>query len=587
MKKWCFLFVIILFIPLFVEGTTSSCSAVGGQCQERPYGQSDCCLGSECCVGDACGANKNKCIACPDPSTHINYCLESEVGKRKCVVGGLPISYNEVRECKFNSVTNCYMYLQVENCGAGKSCSEASGVAKCDCASSNVCTPGQKRCREVNSLPISPVGPDEIQQCNSDSCTWTIIQSCSMDQDCIINSQGIPQCIAKQCPYCCPSSKTCSSLGYGTSCGSGETCCLSEYYCNTQPQLTTFNYTIEDKKSLYNIGDYIETAIYGMPQIAYTQSSSCIVAWYNNGVKVFYVYCGDEGLGTYGNPLVDLGTLTRDHCYNSIGNVTNNIQAKVESPIGTVVAQSNSDNYKLNCGGTVTTVTLSELKEVLLGVISDYFAHPTNPKLNVNEIKDLIIAYFSASGDTVDLNVVGAYSNEKLIDIYNKAKGNPPSTSCTSAGGSCKTNSCNTYNNCASAQGTCDSGNCCEGTCTLQIPTNAETLQLNFVYRESNGIHVTAGTERVFVFTLGPNMAGMKLDTVGVTDTTDLTFTLTFPDGRMFQGTILGYGGPTLRLWSQHTPAPNLPDEYLPEGTYIFTLEARGDSTIWMEMGVG
>ncbi len=69
-------------------------------------------------------------------------------------------------------------------------------------------------------------------------------------------------------------------------------------------------------------------------------------------------------------------------------------------------------------------VTLAEMKDALIKSIKDYFVNQPST-LTVPEIKDLIVTYLTAPGDTVDLSGTGQFSGEKLIDIYNKAKSIP------------------------------------------------------------------------------------------------------------------------------------------------------------------
>ncbi|MCX6712039.1 MAG: hypothetical protein NT139_03320 [Candidatus Woesearchaeota archaeon] len=98
---------------------------------------------------------------------------------------------------------------------------------------------------------------------------------------------------------------------------------------------------------------------------------------------------------------------------------------------------------------TNTTITITELRNTLINSLKDYFINPKNAKLNANEIKDLIIIYFSTSGNTIDLSGTGHYSGERLIDIYNKDIGSSACTpNCTNkcggvsddCGGTCNVN---------------------------------------------------------------------------------------------------------------------------------------------------
>jgi hypothetical protein len=97
----------------------------------------------------------------------------------------------------------------------------------------------------------------------------------------------------------------------------------------------------------------------------------------------------------------------------------------------------------------VYAINTSEYKQVLINSLTNYFSDPDNSILDVDELKDLIILYFSSNSNTIDLSGTGYYSNEKLSDIYNKAKGvNNCIPNCNCAASTCIgqtcTNSCNT-----------------------------------------------------------------------------------------------------------------------------------------------
>jgi hypothetical protein len=218
MKKWWpVLSSLILFILSFFCVSASVCDSAGRVCS----------VSRDCCDNFLC--INSRCVACA--ANVGSNCAMGELGAKKCFVGatGLGKTVNEVRECRLNAysvMTNCYQWLQVEDCSTGlKGCQDVGGVAQCACLASNVCAANARRCKEVNSLPISPKGPDEIQQCNSDGCGWTTVQSCGMGQDCVNNV-----CVDRQCPYCCPAGRVCSNADYGVGCASGS-CCLAESYC--------------------------------------------------------------------------------------------------------------------------------------------------------------------------------------------------------------------------------------------------------------------------------------------------------------------------------------------------------------------
>jgi hypothetical protein len=105
-------------------------------------------------------------------------------------------------------------------------------------------------------------------------------------------------------------------------------------------------------------------------------------------------------------------------------------------------------SYEFCCENPIP-VSLTEFSQVLVDVLSDHFSG--NSTLNSRELMDLFIAYSSAHDNAVDLSGKGRYSGEKLIDIYNKAKGSPQLWTCSDYGGMCKQDSCSSYDSCFSA----------------------------------------------------------------------------------------------------------------------------------------
>ncbi|KYK26813.1 hypothetical protein AYK26_04470 [Euryarchaeota archaeon SM23-78] len=87
-------------------------------------------------------------------------------------------------------------------------------------------------------------------------------------------------------------------------------------------------------------------------------------------------------------------------------------------------------------------------------------AYIVNVDYNSNTITvDKSLTWSSGTGVTLAYNGnapdIGAYE-------YGGTTPPPPPPTCTN----CKTNPCNTYNDCTTASGTCISGYCCQGTCT-------------------------------------------------------------------------------------------------------------------------
>jgi len=95
-----------------------------------------------------------------------------------------------------------------------------------------------------------------------------------------------------------------------------------------------------------------------------------------------------------------------------------------------LVTKEQCCSYLNMCCTSNNIVSKQEFLSVLMSVIKNYFINPSNAKLNLNEIKDLVVAYLSVPKDTqtIDLSSIGSFSKEKLIDIYNKAKGTTSST---------------------------------------------------------------------------------------------------------------------------------------------------------------
>ncbi|MFH0936603.1 MAG: hypothetical protein V1815_02920 [Candidatus Woesearchaeota archaeon] len=91
--------------------------------------------------------------------------------------------------------------------------------------------------------------------------------------------------------------------------------------------------------------------------------------------------------------------------------------------LGIVTKEQCCSNLNLCCSSS-NIVSTTEFKVVFINAIRDYLAHPNSAKLNWNEIKDLALVYLSITSNTtqVDLSGIGNYSQERLIDIYNKAK---------------------------------------------------------------------------------------------------------------------------------------------------------------------
>jgi len=114
----------------------------------------------------------------------------------------------------------------------------------------------------------------------------------------------------------------------------------------------------QTKKTFYNIGDNVTLFWSGLPSDAYNSTSSCNVWWYVNGAPDNagwngYVPCGTPGLGTFNQPHYNEGgILTSAHCYGKTGITTNIVQMFVKDASGNTLAESNTDDYSIDCTAT-------------------------------------------------------------------------------------------------------------------------------------------------------------------------------------------------------------------------------------------
>jgi len=100
---------------------------------------------------------------------------------------------------------------------------------------------------------------------------------------------------------------------------------------------------------------------------------------------------------------------------------------------------------------------------------------------------------------------------------------------------------------------------------------------------------VAAGVQKVFVATVDAKKTGFTVEIYGITNTTDATFTWTFPDGRTFpppgEPWIYGIGtsGGRLGIYGTSTGwQANILDQYIPEGQHILTIRATDSSSLVM-----
>ena len=72
---------------------------------------------------------------------------------------------------------------------------------------------------------------------------------------------------------------------------------------------------------------------------------------------------------------------------------------------------------------SVNAITTNELKVVLKEVLKLYFENPSNSRLSVPELRDLLISFFETpTGQEVNLNKVGKHSGKLMQEIYDKSK---------------------------------------------------------------------------------------------------------------------------------------------------------------------
>ena len=120
-------------------------------------------------------------------------------------------------------------------------------------------------------------------------------------------------------------------------------------------------------------------------------------------------------------------------------------------------------------------------------------------------------------------------------------------------------------------------------------PPAGEALVWNQRYQ----FMLNAGTQRVFIATVGANVAGFKVNILGTCNETDATFTWTFPDGRVFPdptkpwtgephiyGTA-GAGNMSLTGTAGGWVA-NIADQYIPQGQHVLTIKATSTSSMVM-----
>ena len=150
--------------------------------------------------------------------------------------------------------------------------------------------------------------------------------------------------------------------------------------------------------------------------------------------------------------LGDVGLVSASQCCSSLGKCCSTLTGRVVSSLLSEVqiaackaAAANDNCDKLSdldlvtkdqcCSGIgdcCSSIPIDQFKHVVLDAIETYFSNnPSRPPLSANELKDLIVAFFSFTADTVELSATGQYSGERLADIFNKAKGNSPVSLCT------------------------------------------------------------------------------------------------------------------------------------------------------------
>lgn len=117
----------------------------------------------------------------------------------------------------------------------------------------------------------------------------------------------------------------------------------------------------------------------------------------------------------------------------------NNVRKREEWVVANGV-ESNHNFFYFECSDSATStselnVNLSEFDDIFIAVTKNYFlVSDSTKKMTEAELRDLSTRRKSTSGSMINLSGTGTASGEKLIDIYNKAKGSQPTIDLQIAG---------------------------------------------------------------------------------------------------------------------------------------------------------
>lgn len=317
---------------------------------------------------------------------------------------------------------------------------------------------------------------------------------------------------------------------------------------------------------------------------------------------------------------------------------SNNTCDKLEG-LGLVTSEECCSEINLCCSNVISR---EDLKNVLISSLRDYFTNPDTARLNVAELKDLIIVYLSNSGNTIDLSGTGYYSKEKLIDIYNNAKSIAPQCTCSSLG--LDNQPCRKWMvMCGNYAvdlvcGTCPVGQTCSNGACLGVPTprgcidecNSSGLRrcsgdsgykvcgsfdsdscLEWGTTACPSGKVCAGAGECVTATYLPNNDRIDMRTsqggkydyilkanydnytylsasiIGLDNAVVCTYTWTFPDGTAYSGAVRATNiNGRLDLRTRNWGYSNILYDYIPSGNHLLRIDSTGSGRLRIRAAV-
>jgi len=182
----------------------------------------------------------------------------------------------------------------------------------------------------------------------------------------------------------------------------------------------------------YTVGDTFEVQIILDTQGAETDGVD--IHYLNYDPSLLEVQDADTGqAGIQISP----GTLYSNTPLNSVDSVNGLID----------FSQTTAGGSTYNGSGVLATITFKVLSQGTANVTFDF-----------------------TSGETTDTNVASSGQDVLTSVADGNYTFNPTAQTCEQVGGSCKSNPCNTYQDCVSLEATCSSGYCCSGNCTTVPP---------------------------------------------------------------------------------------------------------------------